>query len=1264
MPNWTTDQLRAMQPCASDMLVAAAAGSGKTAVLVERVLRQVTHPTHPVDIDGFLIVTFTAAAAAELRGKLADALRERLAQAPNNAHLRRQTLRVHQAPISTVHAFCMHLIREHAATLALPLDFRMLDESETTLIAQEVLEQVIEAAYTQATPDFLAACELLNSARNDDNLVQTVQDIAKQLQAQPNPQAAVQQLLHQLDSTDTVDRCATELVQALQSSVTYGLQVLDYALRVLGELSEDDSMVGAYRPALVKDIAQAQALQQILAQVPDAPPIPPTILHDDAQNTQDPQAVQIPAPADWQDYWERITAASVFPYQKLGTLRGYEDAALQAYVKDLREAWKDTVKRIRRDIVRILPSSIYADHDATAPALRGILQLVDDYFTALATTKRRRGVLSFSDLEHFAVELLYDPADPEGVPAPSLLANQLRAQYVGVLVDEYQDTNEVQDAIFAAVGAGKRFLVGDVKQSIYRFRLANPYIFLRKYHQFQDAPPLPEVDEGDNPPPEAPTQAQTDGEGTRVVLSKNFRSRAQVLDAVNYIFENVMSERVGDLDYTAQERLYVGANYFPETQPHANDTELLLADLGDNPTKLDAIAGEARMVARRLRQMLDEGYAVFDGTVGAMRPMRLGDVCLLMRSLGSRIATWRTEFEQYGLHLAEIADGNLLTTVEVRTMLSLLEIIDNPEQDVALVGVLRAPLFGFTEHMLAQIRLCNREGSLYQALQLAAPTLPEAAAFVDFLQQLRLLACDLPVYRLLWHIYHHTNALAVYGAQQNGAVRQQNLMALLDRARATEQAGNGGLFRFVSRLRAMLDNGQDVKVAQAEAGDGIRVMTIHKSKGLEFPIVVLADTAHIFNESDRYNQVLLHNDYGLVSKRRDMQASARFETMERLAVNQRMRAENLSEEMRLLYVALTRAKEKLIISGAVKLSSALPDWVRLAQMATPIPSDALARANTILPWIAAPLMRHESAAALCTELQIPPAPIDGSMPSVSVMRTSMADLAATSALQDVQILAPNLPTLPPLCDDFERVLCDIPAKLTATGVKSLEQPSEDIEIDDIAIDDIVRYDIVRYDIETATQQTVAPQAQPAPKQQARRPDFAHAQGLTPAERGTAHHLFLQLCDFDACMAGRYAQELARLEQTHQLTPAQCQAIDLSSIAGFFEHADTKRWLQGKYQREVRFSVTVPACDYYPTVQDPTETVLLQGVIDCLMETEAGFVVVDYKTDNVNRHTMAARAAIYAPQVQTYGKVVEMVFAKKVAKTMLFFTKTGTYWEVK
>ena len=850
----TTQQRAVVTDRGGCLLVAAAAGSGKTRVLVERLLSRVED--EGLDIDRFLVITYTKAAAAELRGRIVDELAARLAKKPGDRHLRRQATLVYKTQISTIHAFCAQLLRECGHLLDLEADFRLCDEGEAGVLRLRAMDDLLERRYETIgeDPDFALLVDTLSAGRDDSRLMQIALDIYGKVQAHPNPSAWLREQLAAFDLSGTADAGETVWGRLLLADAARQGRYWQGRMAHARELcAGDEKLERGYAPSLS---ATVEGLGAFVAAAEAG--------------------------------WDRAAALSEIPFPKLGAVRSCGDPMAQEQIKAIREKCKKRMGKLR-ELLQDSSTDLLADMALVWPAVRGLFALVEDFSAAYTAEKRRRSLLDFADLEHLAVALLTEDG------APTELAEQWSARFDEVMVDEYQDTNEVQNAIFQAVSGGGRklFLVGDVKQSIYRFRLADPTIFLEKYRTFR------------------PAGEAAEGEPRRILLTRNFRSRPQVLEGANDLFRALMSREFGEMDYGPDESLYPGAAFPGDEADYA--VELDAIDLsgggdgedgGESETPARDLL-EARFVARRVRELLDEGFQVSDGE-GGLRPVRCADIVVLLRSPNTVLRHYARAFGERDIPWEAEGGEDFFASTEGNVALSLLQIIDNPRQDVALLSVLRSPICGFTADRLALLRGADGKTDFYGCLLLGAERgEADCLAFLKELDELRDLAGELSCHQLLWQVYDRTDLLGVFGAMGDGERRRGNLLALAQCARQFEEAGHKGLFGFLTHLARLRENGETLTAAATgREGAGVRLMSIHKSKGLEFPVVILAGLARRLNREDMQKPMLFHPKLGVGPKGLDRERMVEFTTLARKAVARQLEGEMMAEELRLLYVAV------------------------------------------------------------------------------------------------------------------------------------------------------------------------------------------------------------------------------------------------------------------------------------------------------------------------------------------------------------------------
>ena len=1185
----TSQQQQAVSDRGGGLLVSAAAGSGKTRVLVERLLRRVEEGQ---DLDRFLVITYTKAAAAELRERIGGELSDRLAARPGDAALRRQATLLYKTQISTIDAFCTALLREEGHRLDLDHDFRVCDEQEALVLMEEAINTVLEGRYEtlQEGDDFALLVDTMSAGRDDSRLVQIVLDIRGRVQSHPDPARWLREQEEAFALSGVTDVAQTPwgqlLLEDVQGRAAYWRDQMAQAL----ELCETgDAALEKYGASIRVTLEALKTL---------------------AAGTS----------------WDETVQALAVPFEPVRGARGCEYPEVLEQVKTLRSQCKDQMDKLRAAL-DIPSAELIEDMKAVYPAIRALFALVRDFEGEFSALKRKRGVLDFSDLEHFAVKLL---VDEEGRPTD--LARRWGERYEEVMVDEYQDTNAVQNAIFTALthGGDDLFMVGDVKQSIYRFRLADPTIFLQKYREY------------------LPVEQAQPGDRRRVILSQNFRSRPQVLEGVNYLFRSIMSPQFGEMDYTDEDALMPGGT-FPavEGDPYALELDLLdCAGAGEEEgPKPSQNLLEARWVARRVRQLLDEGFPVSDGE-GSTRPAQPGDVVILLRSPGTVRHHYAQALGELDIPWSAEGAGDFFAATEIQVALSLLKVIDNPRQDVPLIATLRSALYGFSADRLSQIRAAAPEADFYTALTLDGGE--DTRSFLEELARLRRWAGEESGERLLWRVYDQTNLLGIFANLDEGETRRANLLLLAQLARSFEQGGHKGLFGFLTYLQRLRDSGQGVSLpTPATAGGSVRVMSIHRSKGLEFPIVILAGLARRLNRQDVNQPILFHPQLGVGPKRLELERMLEYPTLARMAVSLQLDRELRSEELRLLYVAMTRAQEKLILSCAFPRPKTVEELAAFA--GSPVHPQALQERSSPAQWVLlSALARPEGAALLEGGLRPQAAPGTDFGPAWVIRWQDCADLArAPAPRQSIQetdrpdeeqggeVLSALYAWCYPHAGDVE-----LPSKLTATQLKGRGLDQEAAE-----------------EAEEMTKPTPPPRFD--------RPRFAAERlGLTPAQKGTAHHLAMQYLDFSRTGSLEEIQEeLQRLVDQGFLTPEQGQAVEGEKLLSFFR-SDLGREMMAApmLRREFKFSILAPAGRYFPAA-GAEEQVLLQGVVDAYFETGEGLTVVDFKTDHVYGPALAERAEEYQPQLTAYAQALEEITGRPVVRRVLWFFSEGRAVEI-
>ncbi len=1182
----TDEQRAAVERSGGQLLVSAAAGSGKTRVLVERLMRRIEAGARLQD---FLVITYTNAAAAELRGKITDAIYERIALDPADLRLRREAAAVGKAKIGTIHSFCAGVIRENAHRLKLPPDFRVADEAEAGLVREAALKELLDQLYDSGDPDFYALADTVGAGRDDSKLETVILDAHAKLLSHPSPEAWVKKQLQALDLRDVTDAAATPwgrvIMDRARDAADYWAEQMEY---LVDEAQGDPKLDRGYGNSFRGTLESLRSFRRAL-----------------------------------DGGWDRAREASAIQFPA-GRISGYED--LKAVRSGCKKAMENISALFWDNSARAL-----ADMAAVAPAMRALFDAVLKFDERYAAMKRARGVLDFSDQEHMALKLLTEPETGEPTP----LAREISRRFEEIMVDEYQDVNLIQETIFNAVSReGKNiFTVGDVKQSIYRFRLADPTIFLGKYNTFP------------------PAELAGEGEPGKLLLTANFRSRPGILDAVNFIFGNVMSVKLGDLEYGRDESLRPGAPV-PETEEAEVELDVLDMAPGEDGDQAvtDKAEAEAAFAARRILELVGSAR-IPDGE--GTRPVRFGDVAVLMRSPRSALSVWQQVFAAWGVPLETDETRDFFAEPEVSLALSILDIIDNPRQDIPLISALKSPVWGFTAGELAEIRIFDREGDFWSALNKAAAEKPKCAQFLRELNALRSAAADESSDELLWHVYSATGLIAVVCAMGEGQERRENLMLLAELARTCEGAGYRGLFGFLTYVRRLREQGMGPETAAVGRGNAVRLMSIHKSKGLEFPVVILAGLTKEINDEDTRTRLLIHPELGVGPKFTDDKRRIEYYTLARRAVAVKLRQEIMSEELRVLYVAMTRPREKLIMLCA--FGDAEKELAKLRNTPLPAPPELLGMAKTMAEWILMPALRRPESEALRFGAPNIPCDTGGDRWDVRLIRLSDAGAAPERReMPEIQSSGEPEAELPPevlegLSFSYPHPgAVSMPSKVTATELKGNAETQEAAE------------EAEPLGGAGAPESTPEPENRPGELSKPTfRPTFLDGKrGLTAAQKGTATHLVMQYADYARLLTPEGAAgEVERLRAMGTISGEQARAVRPRLLSDFFA-TEPGRLILGapKLHRELKFSLLTPSEDIpgFPA----GEKVLLQGVVDCCVEDAESLAVIDFKTDRVTRETAGERAAYYKGQLDAYALAMERVLRKPVRRRILCFLTAG------
>ncbi|WP_196593687.1 helicase-exonuclease AddAB subunit AddA [Pectinatus sottacetonis] len=1210
---WSKEQKEAITVRGKDILVAAAAGSGKTAVLVERIMNLLLYDK--MDINEILVVTFTNAAAAEMRDRIGKKLEENLSLAAQDGHvdivkkLERQLILLNAADISTLHSFCQSIIRRNFHKIDVDPKFRLAGEQEITLLKQDVLAELLQEEYERDNNElFLQFVDSYGSERGDDAVYEIILHVYEYAVSQPFPQQWLNELPRhfmlaangKIEDTIWMDIAKADIKEGLEECFCLN-----------SAMEKAVTQAGSKVKAIAEDFVLLTDISDVLL-------------------------------SSWKDLY------IVMSELKFSVMRLPEDIPdeLKEWLKSKRKRIKDIIFSLTKDFFQMPPEKLMQDLRGQQANIEFICALTNEFMRNFGMAKHERTIADFDDLEHFALQILAAPESTAHKLLPTEQAKELHKKYKEIMVDEYQDTNGVQEAIIS-LAAGEnhnKFLVGDVKQSIYRFRLAEPRLFLEKYNNY---PQKPEFHQ-------------------RIDLIKNFRSRENILQAVNFIFFQTMTEKAAEINYGEKEALSCGLPYPDDDNSLAGPVELILLEKDkkllsictetgeDDDENLTGFGVEADCIAKRIKKLINEGKKVFDKKSGRYRLLTYKDIVILMRSVVGKADKLLEVLRDNDIPSYAAVNSGYFAETEVRIMISLLQIIDNPHQDIPLAAVLYSPIVNLTTEELGQIRLCDADSDLFSALMKACQAgvtvdvelKDKLAEFLQHLKQWRSLARQCSVPELIWQLYDDTGYYDYCAGMPSGLLRQANLRMLYDRAADYEETDYRGLFRFLRFVDKMKKNGNDLSVARTlgENEDVVRIMTIHKSKGLEFPVVIIADLGKKINLADSRQALLIHKKYGLGPYVYDNRYNVRYPTFARQTIARQIIKESKAEELRVLYVAMTRAREKLILTGTVRnIEKAAAGWCENLADALTLPAYKVLNANTYLDWICPALSRHKDGQVffqLCKQLQPEKnisLPYENSSWKIKIKEsfTAKTKKEAVDAVNVFKMIKKKQFFPATTSKDWvdrrlswhypEQFNIDIPSKLSVTEIKHRLEPVDD------AVNLFADNDYVR-------------------------PQFLQkSSAMTGSEYGTLMHSVMQ----HLALTGSFTEEeikeqLNKMAADEIILPSHIAYVNCQSIRKFIYSPIGKRMrCSNNVRREMQFSRMLAAARFYDVPSD--KKIFIQGVVDLLFSEDDGLVLVDYKTDNC---TVGDAVRRYNVQLNLYSQAVADILKEKVKERYLYLFHSG------
>ena len=1204
MPDWTREQRRVIDARNQNLLVSAGAGAGKTAVLVERMMNRMMDKEHPVDVDRFLLVTFTKAAAFEMRERIGETIENKMKEEVANDFLAKQLSLLPNAQIMTIDSFCYQLVKAHFLKVGLDPNFRIGDESELTILKEKAMQEVLEEAYEQKSPEFLAFVESFVSGKTDAVLEEMVENLYEYCSSDPRPEKWLER--------------AKEL----------------FSIQSREELSKEPWIQFCIRYAKER-LAEAKELELRILKLTEKPGGPytySTTVREDISIIDELLAVS--------DFDEMVKILKNLKFPTLARKKDDMQEHLINSAKELRETVKKIVKNLGEQMFAKSLEGIMEEIRELAPVMNGYIEVCTRFLEKYLELKQEKNCYDFSDVEHFALDILIERYDEDGSFVPSDVAQELSDYYEEIMIDEYQDSNYIQEYILSAIAKNKegqknRFMVGDVKQSIYKFRMAKPEIFMSKYHDYKNS----------------------DKNGELIELRDNFRSRHALLMDINHIFKSIMKESMGGIEYDDSVALATGFPY-PETVEKAGGkTELMVVIQGEE-TELSQSELEARMIANKIKEMLfgEHPQYVYDKKKNAYRKAMYKDVVILLRGLKG----WSDVMEEVLLEeqipcFTDSSKG-YFQTMEVKTMLAFLNIIDNRYIDIELVTVLKSPIVGLSSEELAKIKIYSKENkkiSFFERMELYAIQNEDILSekiknFLQVLDEIKHEKEVLSLGELIHFCYEKTGYLYYVRAMEKGEIREGNLYFLMEKAKAFEKAEKGDLFHFLSYMRKIREHDVDFGEAKllGDEEDVVRIMSIHKSKGLEFPICFVSGLGRKFNQMDLRKNIVIHPDFYLAGFVYNIKERIKEKSVIRSIFNKHLLLENLAEEIRILYVAMTRGREKLILTGCQKKCSPELDLC-LGYMKKETEDNSgldschlkgvtlseLEFQSSYLDWILSVLSKE--------------------IGKYEVSIVTMEDLVQKKA----EVIIKETIRLDKLKNLAKR---EKDSEEWKERKRELEWNypfyPETIQKGKYSVSELKKLGM---DLEKRQEEKEKLFDKKTPEDEIPCPDFlAEKEGLKPAKRGTLVHKLYEMMDFQKVSSVTELENAAsKLVSEGKISKEILSCINFQNLYHLFETELGKRMKvadeKGKLFKEAQFMSAMPMSEIDPK-SDLKEMVLVQGVIDLYFEEEDGLVLVDYKTDRAwGKLSEEYLIKLYKDQIWYYKKVLEQLTGKKVKETYIY-----------
>jgi ATP-dependent helicase/nuclease subunit A len=1201
---YTKEQEKVIYTRNRNLLVSAAAGSGKTAVLVERIIQLIIDKEKPINIDKLLVVTFTNAAASEMRERIGNAIEKKLEEEPENKYLHRQLTLLPSANIMTIHAFCLNIIRNYFHVIDLDPSFRIGDETELKLLKNDAIKELLEEKYEENSEEFLELVESYSTGKTDELIEELITNVHNFSMSNPWPFNWLDIMVEKLNIKSTEELSSSIyysiLIDDLNKKVEYIEQILLKAKRI----SQQEEGPDKYIPVIENYLNTILNIKNNISSI--------------------------------EKIYETI---SMFTPIRLSSATKGIDKQLKEEASKLINYAKDELRSIKTDYFLCSPKESMLYIEKSYSVVKTLVQVVKEFTKKFNELKEEKNIIDFNDIEHYALNILVG-RDEEGNIVQSDISKEYMNMFEEILIDEYQDSNLVQESILKSVSKEwinepNIFMVGDIKQSIYKFRLAKPELFMNKYN----------------------TYSEEDSKYQKIDLQKNFRSRKEVIDCINFLFKQLMSKEIGDVTYNKKVSLNLGANYeYSSDTDYATEVFLIDKKLEEGQyIGLDDKQLEGKLIGLKIKELInsDKPFIIFDKSTGEYRPIKYKDITIILRTTTGWIDTFIDELKKLSIPVYSETTTGYFDTVEIKTIVNLLKIIDNPLQDIPLLSVLRSPIVGLRGEELVQIRKAFDEGEFYTALTEYVNIYEENELIIkvnEFLNKLnnwRIISKYTPIDELILKIYEDTNYYYYISLMKGGRQRQANLDLFIDKASSYEKSSYKGLFNFIRYVdnieKHSIDYGQASSIT---ANDNmVNIMSIHKSKGLEFPVVFVAGLGKNFNMTDMRKSVILHQDLGFGVDYVNYIERYKMSTLPKNVIKNKIKIELLSEELRVLYVALTRAREKIILVGSAKdIEKKSIKWCEaLAGKETVMPSNLIEQSNSYLEWIMYGVVRHNDGKLIRDlidrNLYVPiQFSDDESKFALNIINVGELLKEEEEKISDKENILNIL--LEDIDENinyniYNNKLCWEYEYNSVVGISVNKSVSEIKRIEEKDLNEID----YKEDIKLI-------------------PKFIEdKQDISGSHRGTIFHKILYYIDLDIPAEYNTINSfIDKLVDNGIISAKEKAVINVKSIINFLNSSVAKRMkCAKKYNKLVKekpFVLGIEAKEIYDHVNSE-EIIMIQGVIDVYFEEDEDIVLLDYKTDYLVKEQEQILINRYKKQMEYYKRAIEQVTKKKVKEVIIY-----------